>query len=130
MLKKYTYVTIDDLRGDKKIKAKAQKKVRTILQLSSSQSDIDTSENESESGNSYISDSSSSACSEDVKVIIIKNTKNVKNQKVRKSRVFLIVHRTKLFKNNFGHKQNYNFNMQVRKLVLKIWNLTCLLQVH
>ena len=65
-----------------------------------------------------------------LKAVIIKNIKNVNNQKVRKSRVFLIVHRTKLLKNNFGHKQNYNLNMQVRKLVLKIWNLTCLLQVN
>ena len=125
-----THVTIDDLRGDKQIKAKAQKKFRKILELSSSESDIDTSENESESENSYISDSSSAACSEDVKGSNYKNIKNVNNQKVRKSRVFLIVHQTKLLKNNFGHKQNYNLNMQVRKLVLKIWNLTSLLQVN
>ena len=74
--KKDTYVTIDDLRGDKQIKAKAQKKVKKILELSSSESDIDTSEN------SYISDSSSAACSEDVKGSNYKkNIKNVNNQK-------------------------------------------------
>jgi hypothetical protein len=73
---KDTYVTIDDLRGDKQIKAKAQKKVKKILELSSSKSDIDTSEN------SYISDSSSAACSEDVKGSNYKkNIKNVNNQK-------------------------------------------------
>jgi hypothetical protein len=42
-----------------------------------------------------------------------KKHKNVKHQKVRKSRVVMIVHRRKLFKNNFGHTQNYNLNMQV-----------------
>ena len=75
--KKDTYVTIDDLRGDKQIKAKAQKKVRKILELSSSESDIDTSKNESESENSYISDSSSSACSEVVKSSNYKKTQKM-----------------------------------------------------
>jgi hypothetical protein len=82
--KKDTYVTIDDLRGDKQIKAKAQKKVKKILELSSSESDIDTSENESESENSYISDSSSPACSEDVKDSNYKKHKKCKQSKSKK----------------------------------------------
>lgn len=82
--KKDTYVTIDDLRGDKQIKAKAQKKVRKILELSSSESDIDTSENESESENSYISDSGSAACSEDVKGSNYKKHKKCKQSKSKK----------------------------------------------
>lgn len=129
--KKDTYVTIDDLRGDKQIKAKAQKKVRKILELSSSESDIDTSENESESENSYISDSSSPACSEDVKGNNYKKHKKCKQSKSKKkSGIFDRPSDEVVKKNNFGHKQNYNLNMQVRKLVLKIWNLTCLLQVN
>jgi hypothetical protein len=59
-------------------------KVRKILELSSSESDIDTSENESESENSYISDSSSPACSEDVKGSNYKKHKKCKQSKSKK----------------------------------------------